>query len=87
MINIVSTISNIVPDSIYRPPCIKGKQCLKLLDGTKMEKISIEQQGKILGGYDAEGCKKLQRWANEYAEMMEPEDWDIFADAFYDLCV
>ena len=52
-----------------------------------MEKISIEQQGKILGGYDAEGCKKLQRWANKYAEMMEPEDWDIFADAFYDLCV
>ena len=58
---------------MHRPHCIKGKQCQKLLDGTKMEKISIEQQGKILGGYDAEGCKKLQRWANEYAEMMEPQ--------------
>ena len=65
MINIVSTISNIVPDSIYRPHCIKGKQCLKLLDGNKkttkmkkevIEKLMLSDLAEVKGGQLNNDC-------------------------------
>lgn len=40
----------------------------------------------VCGGYDAEKCSKLQKYANENASKMDDVDWELWTENYYKYC-
>ena len=59
-----------------------------------MKKLSVEEQKKVIGGYDNRMCGRVQQFANTIieAQRMDPSmdsdwAWDLWADAFNKYCL
>ena len=62
-----------------------------------MKKLSVEEQKKVIGGYDNHMCGRVQQWANqlaacEQADTHENGDlydlmWDLWTEEFDKYCL
>ncbi len=48
-----------------------------------MKKLTLSEQGHIVGGYNDANCKKIQAAASRG----QVRDWDAWADSFMENCV
>lgn len=57
-----------------------------------MRKLTLSEQSHILGGYDADQCRRVQAFGSTYAEMQEKgyavsdEAWDSWCDDYMKYC-
>lgn len=57
-----------------------------------MRKLTLSEQSHILGGYDADQCRRVQAVGSTYAEMQEKgyavsnEAWDSWCDDYKKYC-
>lgn len=57
-----------------------------------MKKLTLTEQSHILGGYDEEKCKEVQKEADELSdkqdngEEVDDKDWDAWSEKYLEYC-